>query len=70
MFSRLTILSQQLGLGSQLRDWYTAATSIPGGHLLIDLTPKRAALFDFAGTVDRFPLFFFLKKTRDYFSEW
>ena len=33
-------LSQQLGLGSQLKDWYTKATSIPYGYLLIDLTPK------------------------------
>ena len=33
-------LSQQLRLGSQLKDWYTKATSIPYGHLLIDLSPK------------------------------
>ena len=31
-------LNQQLGLGSQLKKWYTKATSIPYGHLLIDLT--------------------------------
>ena len=33
-------LSQELGLGSQLKDWYTKATSIHYGHLLIVLTPK------------------------------
>ena len=32
--------SQQLGLESQLQDWYTKATSILYGHLLIDLTSK------------------------------
>ena len=33
-------LSQQMGLGSQLKDGYTTATSVPYDHLLIDLTPK------------------------------
>ena len=33
-------LSQQLSLGSQLKEWYQDATSTPYGHLLIDLTPK------------------------------
>ena len=33
-------LSQQLDLGSQLKEWYQDATSVPYGHLLIDLTPK------------------------------
>ena len=37
---QINTLSQQLGLGSQLEDWYTTATSVPYGHLLIDLTPK------------------------------
>ena len=37
---QINTLSQQLGLGSQLKDWYTTATSVPYGHLLIDLTPK------------------------------
>ena len=30
-------LSVQLGLGSALVDWYRDATSVPSGHLLIDL---------------------------------
>ena len=43
---QINTLSQQLCLGSQLKDatsqhqWYQDATSVPYGHLLIDLTPK------------------------------
>ena len=37
---QINTLSQQLGLGSQLKAWYQDATSVPYGHLLIDLTPK------------------------------
>ena len=37
---QLTTLSKQLGLGSELVDWYRDATSIPFGHLLIDLSPR------------------------------
>ena len=37
---QINTTSQQLGLGSQPQDWYTTATSIPYGHLIIDLTPK------------------------------
>ena len=33
-------LSTQLGLGSELVDWYRDATSVPFGHLLIDLSPR------------------------------
>ena len=33
-------LSTQLGLGSQLVDWYRVATSVPFDHLLIDLSPR------------------------------
>ena len=40
-------LSQQLGLGSQLKDWYTKATYIPYGHLVIDLTPKTVDFLRF-----------------------
>ena len=32
----INILSQQLGLGYQLKEWYQDATSVPYGHLLID----------------------------------
>ena len=31
-------LSQQLGLGSQLKEWYQDAISVPYGHLFFDLS--------------------------------
>ena len=37
---QVTTLSTQLGLGSQLVDWYRVATSVPFDHLLIDLSPR------------------------------
>ena len=37
---QVTTLSTQLGLGSELVDWYRDARSVPFGHLLIDLSPR------------------------------
>ena len=37
---QVSMLSAQLGLGSQLVDWYRNAASVPYGHLLIDLSPR------------------------------
>ena len=37
---QVTTLSTLLGLGSELVDWYQDATSVPFGHLLIDLSPR------------------------------
>ena len=37
---QVTTLSTQLGLGSELVDWYPDATSVTFGHLLIDLSPR------------------------------
>ena len=37
---QVTTLSTQLCLGSELVDWYRDATSVPFGHLLIDLSPR------------------------------
>ena len=37
---QVTTLSTQLGLGSELVDWYRVETSVPFGHLLIDLSPR------------------------------
>ena len=37
---QVTTLRTQLGLGSKLFDWYRDATSLPFGHLLIDLSPR------------------------------
>ena len=36
---KVSTLSAQLGLGSELADWYQEATSVPHGHLLIVLSP-------------------------------
>ena len=38
---QLTTLRAQLGLGSELVDWYGDATSVAFGHLLIDLSPPK-----------------------------
>ena len=37
---QVATLGAQLGLGSELVDWYRDATSFPFGHLLIDLSPR------------------------------
>ena len=37
---QVTTLGAQLGLGSELFDCYRGATSVPFGHLLIDLSPQ------------------------------
>ena len=37
---QVTTLCTQLGLGSELIDWYRDATSIPFGHLLIEVSPR------------------------------
>ena len=37
---QVATLSVQLGLGSALVDWYRDATTVPFGHLLIDLSPR------------------------------
>ena len=38
---QVTTLSTQLGLGSELVDWYRDATSVPFGHFLIGLSPRK-----------------------------
>ena len=37
---QVTTLGAQLGLGSELVDWYRDATSVSFGHLLIDLSSR------------------------------
>ena len=37
---QVTTLSTQLRLGSEIVHWYRDATSVPFGHLLIDLSPR------------------------------
>ena len=38
---QVSTLSAQLGLGSELIDWYRDKTSVPYGHLLIYLSPRK-----------------------------
>ena len=38
---QVTSLAAQLGLGSELVDWYRDEASVPFGHLLIDLSPRK-----------------------------
>ena len=56
--------SQQLGLGSQSKDWYTKATSIPYGHLLIDLTPKTVDSLQFCTNSGSISSIFFLPQLK------
>ena len=37
---QVTTLRTQLGLGSELVDWYRDATSVPFGPMMIDLSPR------------------------------
>ena len=52
---QVTTLSTQLGLGSELVDWYRDATSVPFGHLLIDLSPRTDDRLHRVQTPDPFP---------------
>ena len=61
---QLNTLSQQLGLGSQLKDWYTTATSVPYGHLLIDLTPKTVDSLRYCTNSGSTPSLFFLPQSK------
>jgi hypothetical protein len=55
-------LSQQLGLGSQLVEWYRDATSKAYGHLLIDLSPKTDDKLRFCTDSGKNPSKFYLPK--------
>ena len=58
--SQINTLSQQLGLGSQLKEWYQDATSVPYGHLLIDLTPKTVDSLRYCTNSGSVPTKFYL----------
>ena len=61
---QINTLSQQLRLGSELKDWYKKATSIPYGHLLLDLTPKTVDSLRFCTNSGSIPTIFFLPETK------
>ena len=50
-------LGAQLGLESELVDWYRDVTSVPNGHLLIDMSKTKGRSIDyvFEQTLDLFP---------------
>ena len=41
---QVSAISAQLGLGSEMVDWYRDATSVPYGHLLVELLPHRRSI--------------------------
>ena len=51
---QVTNVGAQLGLGSELVGWYRDATSVPFGHLLIDLSPRTDDRLRYCTTVDLF----------------
>ena len=53
-------LNQQLGQGSQLKESYLDATSVPYGHLLIDLTPKTVDSLRYCSNSGSVPTKFYL----------
>ena len=57
---QINTLSQQLGLGSQLKEWYQDATSVPYGHLLIGLTPKTVESLRYCTNSGSVPTKFYL----------
>ena len=52
--------STQLGLGSELVDWYRDATSVPFGHLLIDLSPRTVDRFSYCTNTGTNPSNFYI----------
>ena len=56
---QITTLSTQLGLGSELVDWYRDATSVPFGQLLIDFSPLTDDRFRYCTNTGSVPSKFF-----------
>ena len=52
---QINTLSQQLGIGPQLKAWYQDATSFPYSHLFIDLIPKTVDSFRYCSNSDSVP---------------
>ena len=53
-----------LGFWNTLRKWYSDATSVPYGHLMIDLSPKTIDLLRYSTDVTSFPTKFYLPCSR------
>ena len=57
---QVSTLSAHLGLGLELVDWYRDATSVPYGHLLIDLSPRTDNRLGFCTNTGSIPSKFHL----------
>ena len=58
---QVATLSVQLGLGSALVDWYRDATSVPFGHLLIDLSPRTDVRLRYCTSSGNVPSKFYVR---------
>ena len=54
------LLVHNLGLGSELVDWYRNATSVPFGHFLIDLSPRTDDRLRYCTNTGSIPLKFYI----------
>ena len=59
---QVTTLGTQMGLGSKLVDWYRDATSVPFGHLLIDLSPRTDDRLRYCTISGSVPSKFFIRE--------
>ena len=57
---QVSILSAQLGLASELDDWYRDATSVHFGHLLIDLAPRTDDRLHYCTNTESSPSKFYI----------
>ena len=57
---QVTTLSTQLGLGSEIVEWYQDATSVPFGHLLNDLSPRTDDRLRYCTNNESIPSKFFI----------
>ena len=55
---------QQIDVGNTLRKWRADATSVPYGHLMIDLSPKTNDLLRYSTDVTSFLTKFYLPSSR------
>ena len=60
---QVSTLSAQLGLGSELVDWFRDSTSVLYGDLLIDLSPRADDRLSFCTNTGSIPSKFFLSQT-------
>ena len=57
---QITTLITQLGLASELIDWYRDATSVPFAHLLIDLSPRTDDRLQYCANTGSIPSKFYI----------